>query len=733
MAILTSDMNRGLFIFPFLVTILCFYPGKTSSQSKIDSLLQSLAHAKQDTNKVILLHDLCRRYLYNDPAKALHYGMEANQLAEQLHYTKGCSRVLHNIGIIYYNRASYDTALTYFFRSLKLKEILGDKKSIASSLNNIGAVLYDQGKYKSALDYYLRSLGIFEDLKNREGAMSASLNVGNILSELQNFSGAVGYYRQSLTYALELNDAKGKADAYQNIGGIYNDLKQKDSSIFYYRKALLFYKQAEFSEGLAISYNVLGQWYKNNGLTDSALAYYQRALDINLSTNNRDGLSTNYNNLGMLYLSKKDYATASGFYTKGLTIARETGNRDFIASYCKSLSELYEAKHDYLNAYLYHKTYSEIKDSLIHTETSKQITEMQTRFETGKKEQEIGLLNKDKQIQEQDIRKQKIFTLFVAGGLLTSTLLLSFIFRSLKITRRQKAIIEVQKQQNEEKSKILEEKNRDIIDSINYARRIQDALLKEENHVSEHLPEHFILFKPKDIVSGDFYWAAEKTGISLPEQGMRRFWYIAAVDCTGHGVPGAFMSMLGVAFLNEIISGSSPLAPAEILNQLSHKIMKELNQTGSYGENKDGMDISLARLDLDSGELQWAGANNPLWIIPGKEAALSPPETFEKKELVREVRADKQPIGFHTHISPFTNHALSLEKGSVFFLFSDGIADQFGGPAGKKFKYSKLKKLLLEIRHEPLSRQKELLNSAFETWKGELEQVDDVCMIGVRI
>ncbi|MBA3972332.1 MAG: SpoIIE family protein phosphatase, partial [Bacteroidetes bacterium] len=209
---------------------------------------------------------------------------------------------------------------------------------------------------------------------------------------------------------------------------------------------------------------------------------------------------------------------------------------------------------------------------------------------------------------------------------------------------------------------------------------------------------------------GDFYWSFEKDN----------FWYLAAVDCTGHGVPGAFMSMLGIAFLNEITAVDKMLTPSEILDSLRSKIIKEMGQTGRMGENKDGMDISLIRLNLTTHELQWAGAYNPLWIINNR------------KELI-EIKGDKQPIGFSHNQNPFSNHVIPLNKEDTFYIFTDGYADQFGGVKGKKFKYMKLKEVLFTVNDRAMTEQKQILDENFENWRGSLEQVDDVCVIGVRL
>jgi serine phosphatase RsbU (regulator of sigma subunit) len=297
----------------------------------------------------------------------------------------------------------------------------------------------------------------------------------------------------------------------------------------------------------------------------------------------------------------------------------------------------------------------------------------------------------------------------VIFGLSLILLFTGFILRSLNITNKQKKIIEAQNKETQQQKKIIEEKNKDITDSIHYAKRIQTALLRDEEHISKHLPEHFILFLPKDIVSGDFYWAAEKEDL----------WYFGVADCTGHGVPGAIMSMLGVSFLNDIAFSEQAISPAEILEKLRTRVVQELRQADESIGNKDGMDISLCCLNLKTFELQWAGANNALNYIQAGE--------------LKEVKADKQPIGYHPQQKPFTNHQIQLQKGDGIYIYSDGYADQFGGPKGKKLTYKKLDSLIVSNHQLPMKEQKNNLKQLFDDWKGQLEQLDDVCIVGIKL
>jgi len=254
---------------------------------------------------------------------------------------------------------------------------------------------------------------------------------------------------------------------------------------------------------------------------------------------------------------------------------------------------------------------------------------------------------------------------------------------------------------------IIEEKNKNITDSINYAKRIQQAILPSDEEIRKSLPDSFILYQPKDVVSGDFYWFAEREGKI----------FIAAVDCTGHGVPGAFMSMVGSALLNEIVNERHVTDAGKFLDTLREGIIKAMKQTGAEGENKDGMDIAMCVLDKN--KIQFAGANNPVWTV--------------SNGVLREIKGDKQPIGIHFISKPFTSHNVELQKGDCVYIFTDGYADQFGGIQGKKFKYKQLQEMLVSIHDKPMSEQKKMLNETIEKWKGSLEQVDDVLVIGMRI
>jgi len=362
------------------------------------------------------------------------------------------------------------------------------------------------------------------------------------------------------------------------------------------------------------------------------------------------------------------------------------------------------------SAYLWYRS------RIRRVEAQKRILEIQVKERTAEIEQQKEeILDKNEELQQQkeEIATQRDFVM------------------------KQSDKIALQNQKIKQQRDFVIKQKEEITSSIEYAKRIQNVILPPQEFIEKNFPEHFLLFMPRDIVSGDFYWITEKNGKVV----------FAAADCTGHGVPGAFMSILGITFLNEIINIGDNIQANEILEILRKDIIESLRQTGRTGEQKDGMDIALCIFDLESKMLQFAGANNPLYLMRKysgsgeQDTAQSGAVNSSQKTLVHgnyeliEYKANKMPIGIHhsAELEPFTSHDIQMESGDSLYIFSDGYADQFGGPDGKKFKYKPFKILLLEHQDKAMEEQKDILDKKFAEWKGELEQVDDIVVIGVKV
>ena len=360
-------------------------------------------------------------------------------------------------------------------------------------------------------------------------------------------------------------------------------------------------------------------------------------------------------------------------------------------------------------------------------------------------------------ITQEEKKHQKTILLFVIGGLLLLVIFSSFMFNRWRVTKRQKQLIEKQKKLVDVAYIEIEEKNKEITDSINYASRIQKAMLTSEGYISNALSNlggekqsdnFFIFYQPKDIVSGDFYWAFKadyfnpsinNVDVNAPlTNGTNGSFYIATADCTGHGVPGAFMSLLNINFLNENVIERNITEPNKILNKQRQEIIKALNPKGSEN-SQDGMDCVLCKFDFDSLTLTYSAAYNPLWIIRNGTPVQSINSSNSVIELsdnlhLIECKADKMPVGKYNEVDKeFTQHTIQLQKGDTVYTFTDGYADQFGGPSGKKFKYKALGDLLLSINHLPMSEQRDILKKTINIWKGNMEQVDDILVIGIRV
>jgi serine phosphatase RsbU (regulator of sigma subunit) len=388
----------------------------------------------------------------------------------------------------------------------------------------------------------------------------------------------------------------------------------------------------------------------------------------------------------------------------------------------KVFNLLYEKTNNPSFALTYYKKYIQIRDSIKSESSAAEIAKLETEFQYEKKieAQKAEQLRKD-ELQQIESKKQRVLIVLVSVVLILVVLFSYYLFSRLKLIRKQKDVIEKQKN-------LVDEKQKEIVDSITYAKRLQQAILPPDNLIQKYLPNSFILYKPKDIVAGDFYWFEHKNDLVM----------IAAADCTGHGVPGAMVSVVCSNALNRTVKEFGLTESGKILDKVRELVIETFEKSES--EVKDGMDISLCVLDFKNKKMQWSGANNPLWIVRSEMLD----NRFETEKLgsnisnlnthiLIEYKADKQPIGKYAEQKPFTTNEIQLQKDDSLYIFTDGYADQFGGEKGKKYKGSKMKELILSIQVKDMDEQRELIDKSFEDWKGDLEQVDDVCIIGVKI
>ena len=691
-------MRKVLITFPFLLQIFFVF----AQQNKIDSLRSLLKKDKEDTNKVNHLNKFGWELMYSNPDTSIVLGNQAVKLSEKIEWKKGIANSLGNLGFYNYLKGDFPKTLDYYFKALKTDEELfnsssnggrreGAKIGIAKRLSNIGIVYDDQGDYPKALDYYFKALKMAEELENKNGIAINLGNIGIVYRKQGNYPKALDYYFKALKIKEELGDKTGIAANLGNIGVVY-------------------YNQGDYLK---------------------ALDYYFKALKMAEELGDKNRIAIWLGNIGSLYTTQGNYAEAETHLLDALKLDKEIGLLQYEMDVENNFTELYTKTNHFQLALEHYKKAIVLKDTLFNQEKNKEITRKEMNFEFEKKETAAkAAQDKKDAVTAEEKRRQKIITYAVSGGLFLVLLLALFIFRGYRqkqkanvIITQQKEEVEKQKELVEEQKKLVEEHNKDITDSINYAQRIQRALLASDSLLNKNLGEYFVLFKPKDIVSGDFYWATEKDG---------RF-YLAVCDSTGHGGPGAFMSLLNISFLNEAITEKGIVQPNEIFNHVRQRLIENISSEGA----KDGMDGILVCFEkLPSPmttereakvgsvarglgvRLSYAGANNAPYLM---------------NDTLQELPTDNMPVGLGEKKDSFTHNTVSFQSGDILYLYTDGFADQFGGPKGKKFKYKPLNDLLSVSSDKPLAEQKIILEKTFVDWKGSLEQVDDVLVIGIKI
>lgn len=568
--------------------------------------------------------------------------------------------LIHNeIGIIFDYKGDYSESVENYFKAQRIFQRLNDLDNLAYVYSNLGLIYYSSGDFNLSLKYQSKSLYLRKKINDLEGQSSSYNNIAIVYMGQKKFDKAIQYYRISLEMDKKTNNKIGVADSYNNIGVCYMDLNQLDSAIFYFEKAIKISKQISFS------------------------------------TNIQNATS----NIATLYAKQHKNNLAKQYIDESLKISLKSGDKKNTAYCYKILTEIAVYEKDYKNAYLYSEKYYKIENKRIGETNLRQLASIEVKHKY-EKEKEV---EKEKLARSEAERKSNYIFLISTCIVLVFVLFMSFfLYRKWKQTNFQKQEIDL-------KNNLLKEQNLEIFQSINYAQRIQDALLPSSEKINSIFEKNSLLYLPKDIISGDFYWAFET----------KTHKYIAVADCTGHGVPGALMNMICHNALNRSILEFQCTMPGEILTKTREIIVAELSRKD---ENvNDGMDISLIAVDSKTNQLYWSGAHNDLWILR------------KHAQTIETLNALNQPIGKHIDYTDFETHEFNVESGDRLVLLTDGFGDQFGGPKNKKFKDSNLKKLLLNNFSLTLEENNQLLKKTFLEWKKDEPQIDDVCILLIEI
>ncbi len=664
-----------------------------AEKTVLDSLNDLLATEQSKSKKVKLLNELFSEQYSTDYNKALKYAQEALKV----------SKTIKN-------------------------ESRQTKQNISQSANNVGNAYFFLDKYEKALKYYLMSLKVAEEITDTNMMANTLYNLGSLYDFKGETEKGFQYLEQAVKLEEQRGDMESAAISYSSMADYYFFNADYNKGMIYYEKAMKIVKPLNNKSMVASLYGSRAVGLKHINRYNKSLKFHQLSITIKIELNDKTALHTAYLNIADVYIAMKEYEKAVEFNLKSLEIAKELDATESIMIAYKGLSETYTQMGSTSKALEYTQLYADWKDTLYGQQNAEAIAEMQTKYDTEKKEAENSLLIAEKELDKAELDKKSNQQKMLGIGLGLSLLVVVYVAYSLNQKKKTNKLLNVQNEEISSKNEIIEEKNKDITDSINYAQRIQDAILPEESILKQHY-ESFIYYRPKDIVSGDFYWIKE-TENKL---------FFSVVDCTGHGVPGAFMSIIGANSLSKIVEDLGVESTGEILDELNKLVNQALGKNSNPDDDiisiRDGMDISICSVDKSNNTLEYSGANNSLYILRKPQNKIDGLEFImeDERSIFYEIKPNKMAIGGGQNKEKYRSHKFQLSKDDAVYLFSDGYADQFGGEKEKKFMYKRFKKMFLSIQNQTMDKQLIHLTETMENWKGDIDQLDDICVMGVKI
>jgi len=618
-----------------------------------------------------------------------------------------------------------DSILQYSEQAIKLAEKLNILPARPIVYKGFGYL--NSGKLASALECFMKAASYYKEDNNNSGLAAVYLYIAEAYNLQENYDNAKYYLKNAIEIYNKEKDTINLASALHNLGYANYSMGQYDTALIIFSKTGEIYQRLNSLTKYAYCLGNSGLVYSRQSEFEKAEEYLLRAIEILTREGDEYAVTQYMIEYANILQHKGEVKKAIACATESFDNATKNSILEFERDAAYRLAQLYQVSGMYDSAFHYQSLYINANDSIKSFKNIQKMADLRTEFEVAKKQAEVNVLQKNKVIQLIVIVSLVLILLLAMG-------LIMLYYYNLKRSQKFTAVLDERRILLEKQSAELKEQNdkiiktneelkqlyettnsqkEEIISSINYAQRIQSAILPPEIYITELLNENFIFYKPKEIVSGDFYWIKQ----------VKHYIILVSADCTGHGVPGAFMSMLGISCLNEIVQNREVTQANQILNELRKEIKHSLRQTGKKEESRDGIDMALCVIDRKKNILQYSGAHNPLYIITNNN----------EEAVLKEIKADPMPVGVHFFSDKsFTNHEIQLNIGDAFYIFSDGFVDQNGGNNNHRFSSEKFKKLLLDIHDHPMYEQKEILEQTLKDWMGEHSQRDDILVIGVR-
>ncbi|WP_045113909.1 tetratricopeptide repeat protein [Microscilla marina] len=684
-------------LFTVIFILMFGYDNLQAQSAKTDSLEKLLPLTTDTSQQIAILSKLTWQFRYSNLKKALHYGLRNIALIQQSIYKKELPQANGYVGVIYRNLGDYSQAIIYHYKALKLAKKHQVLIQEAYSYNNIGDILQRQNHFSDATTNIKRAIDLFVRLKNKKGEAYGYLRLGEVLQKQQHYQKALKAFLKALTIRKKM------------------DVKQADLSAPLHRIGVLYSVQGKYKEAMLYLSKVLRQYETKNDIL---------------------GICSLQNDISAIYLQQNNTKEVISQATKTWKKASEVTAKPIMYRSARLLQKAYEKQQNYTKAYYYQQLYINTLEDFLNEQRGNQLDALKYSHQLDKQQVALDLKDKDIQLlqqaqKEHRLRRGLVYALLI--GIFLLACLITVLFRgnmrkkkanhllqnrNQEIAEKSQEIIvqnkELQAQQEEIRVQhdTIERRNHHITQSIKAAKTIQEAILPQETRIKQMFEQYFVLYRPRDVVSGDFYWAGRVDNTRI----------LGAIDCTGHGVPGAFMSMIGFALLNEIINTKKITHPGQVLTYLRQEVKKALRQEETH--NKDGMDAGIIAVeDQPDGKvkLEFSGAKRPLWYITKESESV---EIIDGSRVsIGQAYMDKRVIENRTYI---------FDKGTLLYLSSDGFADQ-NNVDRRKFGVKRLTELIYTISNKDLSEQKQALDKVLDDFMTSTEQRDDILLMGVRL
>ncbi len=719
--------------FPLIFLFIFFLVTGYGQNNRADSLKSELKKSAADTNRLRLLTQLTKEYFVQNADVCTTYARQGIVLYDSLMKINGNipaqvaanrkygSSCYHNLAAIISRSGNFGDAIYYQKISLGIRDTLlktqkGDAetiRSIAISCSNLATYYQQIGDYGKAQTFAERSLNCYDstlmlipgDVKTRDGRAKAIVLLGNVNMQQDDLDKAVEYFNQALVEYESTGNKDGVSGTLFNLGTVTERQGNFDEAFRSYDRAQESFENQNSLDNAAMVLDHKGELNLKLGNLQAARENFNKALEYGIVVNDKAVLAKSHHRLGKVDFLERKYGDAQAHEELAMQLAIECGKKKLQSDIYKLLGDIYAEQGDHRKSAEAFRMYANLKDTLFDVDRNRQLSDAMTKYNSELKEQQNEALRKDNALNQAEIERQREvrnLTFGIGALIVIIALMLSLAYRQKRNANIQ--LTSLNAEISSQKS-IIEMKQKETTDSIHYARKIQGALFAAGEVLSAGLKDYLLFFQPKDIVSGDFYWAAAK----------HNGFYLAVCDSTGHGVPGAFMSLLNISYLNEAVNEKGIAEPGKVLDHVRSRLMENVGSSNQ----KDGMDGVLVWFDRLTNRMQFSAAYNSPVIIRNGE--------------VIHFDADKMPVGPFEQIRPFTTQTVQLQIGDCVFLSTDGFADQFGGAKGKKFRQRQLVELFLHIGNTNSELNNELISKRFTEWKGDLEQIDDVLVLAFRV